>query len=99
MQYTVDNQTLILYFVGELNSFNAEDVEKEIEQIVAKSAFNAIQIDMNELSYISSAGLRIIARLKQHYDDTSLINVLEEVNEIFEMVGFNNIVHIEKKAA
>lgn len=99
MQYTVDNQTLILYFVGELNSFNAEDVEKEIEQIVAKSTFNAIQIDMNELSYISSAGLRIIARLKQHYDDTSLINVPEEVNEIFEMVGFNNIVHIEKKAA
>ena len=51
---------------------------------------------MGDLRYISSAGLRIIVRLKQNYDDTRLIRVPENIYSIFSMVGFQNIISIER---
>ena len=47
---------------------------------------------------ISSAGLRIILKIKREHDDTKVVNVIDEVFDVFEMVGFNNFLTIEKKA-
>lgn len=97
MRHNIENETLTLFFEGEINSFSSEKVEKEIEEIMAKKGFNAIRIDMRDLVYISSAGLRIIVRIKQQYDDTVLTKVPASVNDVFEMVGFQNLMKIEKK--
>ena len=96
MKHNIENGILTLFFEGEINSFTSEDVEKEIESIMAKKGFNAIRIDMRDLVYISSAGLRIIVRIKQQYDDTVLTKVPDSVNDIFEMVGFQNLMKIER---
>ena len=96
MKHTLDNKILTLYFEGELNSFNSEDVEIEIEQIVNNADFDAIVIDMEHLTYISSAGLRIIVRLKQRNGEVKLVRVPSEVYAIFEMVGFQNLMTIEQ---
>ena len=96
MKYTLENQNLTIYLIGEINSYNAEEVEKPLEEIISKGGFESIKIDMAGLSYISSAGLRIIVRIKQRYDDTTLINVPKDVNEILEMVGFQHMMKIEK---
>ena len=92
----VDN-VLTFHLEGELNSYNSEEVEKELDSIIQASTFNAIKMDMEKLVYISSAGLRIIVRLKQMYDDLTLTNVDDSVYSIFEMVGFNSILKIERK--
>ena len=97
MKYDLENKVLTLYFEGELNSSNSEDVEKEVEGITAKKGFKSIILDLDKLVYISSAGLRIIAGLKQQYDDVTLVKVPEGVYDIFEMVGFQNLMTIEKK--
>ena len=97
MEYKVENQTLNLFLKGQINSSNAEDVEKEIEPILKNESFKAIRINMSELDYISSAGLRIILKIKKHYDDTALLEVPNNIFEILEMVGFTNIMVIEKK--
>ena len=96
MRSVIEHNTLTIFFEGELNSSNAEDVEKEIEGLVSKGGFGAIKLDFNDLTYISSAGLRIIVRLKQQYDDTTLVNVPKGVYDIFEMVGFTNLFTIER---
>ena len=97
MKSLIENETLTIFFEGELNSYNSEDVEKEIESILAKGGFKAIKLDFADLNYISSAGLRIIVRIKQQYDDTSLVKVPDGVFDIFTMVGFQNLLKIEKK--
>ena len=97
MKSVIDNKTLTIFLEGELNSSNAEDVEKEIEGLLSNGGFDKIRLDMNDLSYISSAGLRIIVRLKQQYDDTALINVPGDVYDVFKMVGFQNLLTIETK--
>ena len=96
MKYTVENETLVLFLEGELNSYNSEDVEKEIETITKESSFKAIVLDLENLSYISSAGLRIIVRLKQQFSETSVRKPSKSVSDIFRMVGFENLIKIEK---
>ena len=98
MKNTVDNGTLTLFLEGELNSSNAEDVEKEIDNIMDNASFKSVVFDFDKLSYISSAGLRILLRVKKEHDDTSVINVNDGVYEVFEMVGFNNVLQVSKKA-
>ncbi len=96
MKHTLENKVLTLFLEGELNSYNAEEVEKEIEGILEQGQWSSIVIDMEHLRYISSAGLRIIVRLKQRCDDTSIVKVSDGVYDVFEMVGFNNLMKIEK---
>lgn len=96
MRYTLENEVLTLFFEGELNSYNSEDVENEIEGITKNGGFKSIVIDMENLKYISSAGLRIIVRLKQLTEDVSFKKVNSDVYEIFEMVGFQNLFDIER---
>ena len=52
---------------------------------------------MDNLAYISSTGLRIIVRIKQRYDDTILVKVPSGVYDVFDMVGFSNLIKIERK--
>ena len=96
MEHKLENETLTIYFAGELNSFNSEEVEREVDSLVKKNKFNAIVIDMEKLNYISSAGIRIIVRLKQQFDDISIVKVPKDIFDIFEMVGLQNMFKIEK---
>lgn len=96
MKHTLENDILTLFFEGELNSFNSEEVEKEIEAILKNNKFSSIVLDMDKLTYISSAGIRIVIRLRKQYD-VSLINVTKDVFTIFDMVGLQSILKIERK--
>ena len=96
MKYNVESNILTIIMEGELNSFNSEDVEKEIDGVLSQNDIRSIIIDMGDLRYISSSGLRIIVRLKQSYDDTRLIRVPDNIYSIFSMVGFQNIINIER---
>ena len=96
MTHTLENGKLTIFFERELNSYNSEEVEREIESIVDNNSFDSIVLDMENLRYISSAGLRIVVRLKQRFDNTSIVKVQESVYDIFDMVGFQNVISIEK---
>lgn len=55
-------------------------------------------IDMAKLEYISSAGLRVILgahKKMSKIGSLKLINVCDEVMEVFEMTGFTDILDIE----
>ena len=97
MKNNIENGIATIYLEGKINSYNAEDVEKEIDAILQNNELTAIRIDMADVEYISSAGLRIIVRIKQQYDDTFLTRVPNSVYDIFEMVGFPNLIKIERK--
>lgn len=96
MKNELANGVLTIFLEGEINSANAESVEKEILAIAGQSDLKALVLDFENLSYISSAGLRIIVMLKQQYDDLKLVKVPSVVWDVFEMVGFDNLMTIEK---
>ena len=53
-------------------------------------------MDSENLEYISSAGLRVILRLKKAEPSLKVINVSADVYEIFDITGFTEIITIEK---
>ena len=96
MRFELNDNTLTLFLEGELNSYNAENIEKEIESVLAGKKFDKLNLDFANIRYISSAGLRIILKLKQQYNDVSVIETSLEVYDIFSMTGFTNIMTVKK---
>ena len=96
MQFKLENNTLSLFFEGELNSYNADDVEKEIEDITNGKEFKTLDLDFAGLRYVSSAGLRIILKLTQKYDDVHIKEASLEVYDVLSMTGFVNIMDVSK---
>ena len=96
MEYILENDVLNISIEGELNSVNSESVGEEIDKIISEQSFKSLVLDFDKVSYISSAGLRIILRLKQRYDDFSVINASLEVYDVFQMTGFTSMMSIKK---
>ena len=78
--------------VKRIDSSNAPEIEKEL------FAMRPVEIDAQELEYISSAGLRALLKLtKESEGKVSVINVSPEIYEIFEDTGFTDILEVKRK--
>lgn len=97
MDHSIKNEVLTIFLKGKINSSNSEETETAIDEILSSNQYKSIVFDLDELSYISSAGLRILLRIKQENEDVKLINVSQQIYEIFEMVGFAKFLTIERK--
>ncbi len=96
MRYELKDKVLRIYFEGELNSYNADNVDQEVEEIVNKEQFDLLILDFGNLHYISSAGLRIVLKLKQKFDNLKIVEASLEVYDVLSMTGFTNIMNVSK---
>lgn len=87
--------TLTVALSGRIDSSNAAQTEQELQAAVGGFSGELI-IDAEDLEYISSAGLRVILRLKKTNASTRVVNVSSEVYEIFDMTGFTEMMEIVK---
>ena len=90
------DDVLTIAFDGKIDSSNAPKLEKDIQKILAENPASAIVVDFDNLKYTTSAGLRVILRLKQQVSDTSIINASPEVYDILEMTGFTDMMTVQK---
>ena len=81
---------------GRIDSNNAVQVEKEMRDQLTGQNDAEVVLDATDLEYISSAGLRVILRLKKTYPDLRITNVSSEVYEILDMTGFTEMMTVEK---
>ena len=96
MRYELNDKTLTLFFEGELNSYNAEGIEKDIEATLKGQSFSKLVLNFADLTYISSAGLRIVLKCKQKYDDVIVTDASLEVYDVLSMTGFTNMMEVKK---
>ena len=94
--YRVDKNIIYIAVEGRIDASNAAEVEEKIFNIKEKNLELHTVIDAEKLEYISSAGLRVILRLRKEEPKLAIINVLPEVFEVFEMTGFTDMITIEK---
>ena len=87
---------LILPLSGHIDSNNSAQIESELHEKIAGTEGALVVLDAGKLEYISSAGLRVILRLKKTNPDLSIINVSSEVYEILDMTGFTEMMTVEK---
>ncbi|MBR0507082.1 MAG: ATP-binding protein [Clostridia bacterium] len=79
---------------GRIDSDNAAAVEKRIFSLLADG--EEARLDASDLTYISSAGLRVLLRVSKAHPDLRIVNVGNDVYEILEMTGFTEIMKVEK---
>ena len=96
MTKSLDNGVLTLYLEGHIDSSNAHTVESEAMQAVASCRYASLVLDLKALEYISSAGLRILLKLRKQNKNMTAVNASTDVYEIFEVTGFTELFPISK---
>ena len=91
-----ENGKAVVNLTGRITSANASSVEQEISAAIGDYAGKALTLDLGELEYISSAGLRVLLRLRKRFSGMEMVNVSSDVYEIFEMTGFTEMMPISK---
>lgn len=94
--YRIDKDILYIAVLGRIDASNAAEAEEKIFSIKNNNPGKHTVIDADELEYISSAGLRVILRLRKEEPKLAIINVASDVYEVFDMTGFTDMVTIEK---
>ena len=94
--YRIDKDILYIALEGRIDASNAALAEEKIFSIKAENHGKHTVVDADNLEYISSAGLRVILRLRKEEPQLAIINVAPDVYEVFDMTGFTDMVTIEK---
>ena len=94
--YRIDKDILYIAIEGRIDASNASAAEEKIFSIKNDNPGKYTVIDADNLEYISSAGLRVILRLRKEEPKLAIINVASDVYEVFDMTGFTDMVTVEK---
>lgn len=92
----MNNPQLTLPLSGRVDSANAAAVEAELMQALGAKPHSSLTLDCETLDYISSAGLRVVLRLRKQEPELRLTNVSPEVYEILSMTGFTEMMPVER---
>lgn len=93
------DNALILKLSGRLDANTSGTLEDRFTELLDSQEKNYI-VDMSEVDYISSIGLRVLLVLakkaKKNMDQIVLCNLQKQVHEVFEIAGFTTIFTICK---
>ncbi len=87
---------LTLSLEGRLDTTTAPELENVVKTEL--EGVTALNVDMEKLEYISSAGLRVLLSAQKAMNkqgSMTIKNASEDVKEIFDVTGFSDILNIE----
>ena len=95
-EFRTDKDILYISLEGRIDATNSAEAESNINEIRKNHQGMHTVLDADRLEYISSAGLRIMLRLRKKEPGLAIINVSPEVYGVFEMTGFTEMMTVEK---
>lgn len=95
MKYTVENNILTIQLPERIDTAVSTQVASEINEI-CETPHEAVILDADSMKFISSSGLRVVLCLAKREKDFQIINVCNDVYNVFEMTGFLRIMHVER---
>lgn len=93
---SMENGVLTVSVIGRVDTTTAPTLETELKNNM--SACDSLVLDFAQVEYISSAGLRVLLsahKVMSKKGGMKLINVSEDIAEIFEVTGFSDFLVIE----
>ena len=94
IDFTKNGEVLNINLDGRLDTTTAPEFESFLTANIA--GVSAIEVNCEKLTYVSSAGLRVLLSAhKKMMGALKLTNVCELVMEVFEVTGFADILVIE----
>lgn len=93
-----ENGRLVICLDGRVDSNNAPETEEEINRLLEGNPGKEFLFDAEGLSYISSAGLRVLLAVRKKTGSGFTVrNVSPEVYDVMEVTGFSTFLKVKKK--
>ena len=92
-----EGTALTIALVGRLDTVTAPQLEGELRTAV--NGVTELIFDLNDLEYVSSAGLRVLLsaqKVMNRQGNMTIRNVKPEIMDIFDVTGFVDILNIEE---
>ena len=92
-----DGDALTVSLEGRLDTTTAPKLESELRPALADGVAE-LTIDLADLDYVSSAGLRVLLsaqKIMNRQGEMTVRNVNDDVMEVFEVTGFVDLLNIE----
>lgn len=96
MKIIIENDVdeTVVRFIGRLDTRSAVTANDEIQPILNSSMKNIV-IECSELTYVSSAGLRIFLNLQSSSNEKQgklvVRNLYSDIKQVFELTGFSSL--------
>jgi anti-anti-sigma factor len=94
----ISDNVVTLEINGKLSAATAGELEAALEPIIPE-AVKGLVLDFKGVSYVASAGLRVLVSLQKKLSagavPLSMVNVCEEVREVFEVTGLDEVFAIK----
>lgn len=93
---TAEGEKLLLQIEGRLDTTTAPQLEEELKNSI--DGVTDLTLDFEKLEYVSSAGLRVLLGAQKTMNKQGkmvIINVCDDINEVFEITGFSDILTIK----
>lgn len=98
MNCIIGKKRIVFHLDGRIDSNNSASFEEYLITNQSNNPEKEIILDANNLTYISSAGLRALLKLKKSSGKSVIIiNVSDDVYDIFALTGFLEMFEVSKK--
>ena len=96
----ISSKNIVISLIGRLDTITSPQLEEEINSFSLENIETVI-LDLKELEYISSAGLRVVLmthkKMNKLGGQLKLINVNDMILNIFDMTGMSEFLNIQKE--
>ena len=95
IEKTLNEDKLVIALGGRLDTVSSPELERELD--ASLDGVKDLVLDLENLEYISSSGLRVLLKAQKvmtKQGEMKVINVNEMIMEIFEVTGFSDILTI-----
>ncbi|MCI8529627.1 MAG: STAS domain-containing protein [Lachnospiraceae bacterium] len=90
-------ENVVLFLEGRIDTMTAPEAQEALLPMVDN--FGSIILDFEKVSFVSSAGLRVMLMLQKKCNaqgkEMKLIHVKPSIMEVFDMTGFSGMLRIE----
>ncbi len=92
-----DGPVLSVKLQGRLNGSNSNELFGDVEAAIERDD-SAVVIDMAQLAYISSAGLRVLLMLSKTLEERNVrfavCSLSKRVKDVFDITGFDKVIRV-----
>ena len=101
LNHNLTDQILTVYLSGKIDADDYEDIQKTVISLAEENDIKSIIFNMDSVTYVSSAGLRMFSAINQYAEEKQYVYKLVEMQnailKMFQMTGYANAFQIEVK--
>ena len=97
LTFRTEGDYLVVKLMSIIDAGNAGEVEQELFRIRKENPEGKMILDAQDLTYISSAGLRTVLKLQKQEKNLTLMDVSKDIYEVFDLTGLTSVMEVRKK--